>query len=129
MRSDTRERAPYAPRLVSEHTYPIMYTKHGAMIWTQREDQRLMNSYKRLSREELMRIFPDRTWFALVTRASRLRIPRPKRWFTPEEDRVLLELYHDTDLTYEQMSGSFMERNGNSLKQRIYALRRRQGGD
>ncbi|GAH78101.1 unnamed protein product, partial [marine sediment metagenome] len=81
-------------------------------------------SYKKIPREKLLMLFPDRTWFALVTRASRLRIPRPGRWFTPEEDARLMKLYHETDLTYDQMSGQFMARNGNSLKQRMYAIRK-----
>ncbi|GAH27996.1 unnamed protein product [marine sediment metagenome] len=112
------------PTLISERAQPIMYTAHKQIIWTEREEQRLMNSYKKIPREKLLMLFPDRTWCALVTRASRLRIPRPGRWYTPEEDARLLELYHETDLTYDQMSGQFMVRNGNSLKQRMYAIRK-----
>jgi len=129
LRSDTRARAPYAPRLVSEYTYPTMYTRHGAMIWSQREDQRLMNSYKRIPREELMRLFPDRTWMAIVTRAYLLRIPRVGRWYTPEEDRLLLELGQNTELTYRQMSEYFTLRDRRSLQMRAYALRKRRGGE
>jgi len=112
------------PILISERAQPRMFTPDGQIIWTEREEQRLMNSYKKIPREELMMLFPDRTWLALVTRASRLRIPRLGRWYTPEEDARLLTFYHDTDLTYDQMSEYFMGRNGNSLKQRMYALRR-----
>ena len=112
------------PILISERTQPIVYTAHKQIIWTEREEQRLMNSYRKIPREKIMMLFPDRTWFAIVTRASRLRIPRPGRWYTPEEDARLLELYHETDLTYDQMSEYFMVRNGNSLKQRMYAIRK-----
>jgi len=129
LRSDTRVRVPYGTRLVSEYTSPMTFTAHGAIHWSQREDQRLMNSYKKIPREELMRLFPDRTWWALVTRASRLRIPRVGRWFTPEEDRLLLELVRDTELTYRQMSEYFTLRDRRSLQMRAYALRKRRGGE
>ena len=129
MRSDTRVRAPYGERLVSEYTYPIMYTRHGAMIWSQREDQRLMNSYRKIPREELMRLFPDRTWLALVSRAYILGIPRKGRWYSPEEDQLLRELYYGKFLGYREMVPYFTNRNKRSLEMRMYLLRRRQGGD
>jgi len=113
------------PILISERAQPIMYTLNKQIIWTEREDQRLMNSYKKIPQEELMMLFPDRTWLALVSRAYLLKIPRKGRWYTPEEDALLLELYHNTDLTYSQMSEHFMFRDRFSLRMRIYALRRR----
>lgn len=101
-----------------------MYTPDMQIIWTEREDQRLMNSYKKIPREKLLLLFPDRTWLAIVSRAYLLKIPRKGRWYTPEEDAKLLELYHQTDLTYEQMSEHFPFRNRYSLRMRIYAIRR-----
>lgn len=126
---DTRVRVPYAPRLLSEWSPQIRYTPARAIMWNQREDQRLMNSYKRIPRKALMRLFPDRTWLAIVSRAYLLKIPRKGRWYTPEEDRLLLALYHDMDLTYAQMSEYFPHRDRFSLRMRICTLRKRRGGE
>lgn len=76
-----------------------------------------------------MRLFPDRTWLAIVSRAYILGIPRVGRWYTPEEDARLLELVRDTELTYRQMSAYFTLRDRRSLQMRMYYLRRRQGGE
>ena len=99
------------------------------MIWSQREDQRLMNSYRKIPREDLMLLFPDRTWLALVSRAYVLRIPRKGRWYSPEEDHLLEDLYYGKFLAYRQMVPYFTNRNKRSLEMRMYLLRRRQGGE
>ncbi len=114
----------WPPILISERAQPIWYTKNRQIIWTEREDQRLMNSYKKIPREKIMMLFPNRTWLAIVSRAYLLKIPRKGRWYTPEEDARLLELYHETDLTYAQMSEYFPHRDRFSLRMRIYAIRK-----
>jgi len=111
--------------LTGEYTHPVLFNEYSQLLWTEGENQRLINSYKKIPKDRLMELFPDRTWCALVTRAYRLKIPRKKRWFSLEEDTLLIMLYHETDLTYDQMSQRFVERNGNSLKQRRYALRKK----
>ncbi|MBA7667296.1 hypothetical protein ES703_75383 [subsurface metagenome] len=99
------------------------------MIWSQRDDQRLMNSYKKVSREELMMLFPDRTWLALVSRAYVLRIPRTGRHYSAKEDQLLMDLYYGKFLAYHKMVPYFTNRNKRSLEMRMYLLRRRQGGE
>ena len=126
---DTRDRDPYAPRLLSEYTYPMTFTAHGAIHWSQREDQRLMNSYKRIPREELMTLFPDRTWLAIVSRAYILKIPRTGLHYSPEEDQLLRDLYYGKFLAYQQMVPYFTNRNKRSLEMRMYLLRKRRGGE
>jgi len=112
------------PILISERAQPRMYTPDMQIIWTEREDQRLMNSYKKIPREKVQMLFPDRTWLAIVSRAYLLKIPRKGRWYTPEEDALLLDLYNNTDLTYLEMSEYFPHRDRYSLRMRIYAIRR-----
>ncbi len=111
--------------LTVEYTHPVMFTKYGDLLWTEREKQRLMNSYKKIPREKLMMLFPDRTYLALVSRAYILKIPRKGRWYSPEEDALLLQLYSEKELTCKQMAPLFMFRSVASLRTRMYNLGRK----
>lgn len=120
----------YKPRheAYSEYTELVMFSKHGNILWTGGEEQRLMNSYKKIPREKLLMLFPGRTYQAIKQRAYILKIPRKGLNFTPEEDDRLLELYHYTGLTYGQMSKEFTNRSAQSLRVRMVKLRRLRGG-
>ena len=114
--------------LTSEVTCPPMYAV-GGLMWTVAEKQRLMNSYKKVSKEVLLLLFPDRTWDALQSRAYHLRIPRPGRRWTPEEDALLVELSRDIGfektLGYRKASMYFKGRTPHALNNRAYLLRKR----
>ena len=114
--------------LTSEVTCPPMYAV-GGLMWTAAEKQRLMNSYKKVPKERLLLLFPDRTWDALQSRAYHLRIPRPGRRWTPEEDALLVELSRDIGfektLGYRKASEYFKGRTPHALNIRAHVLRRR----
>lgn len=103
-------------QLSSELSFPMAFTENGHVFWSEREDQRLMNSYRKVPTEKILKLFPDRTWLAIQSRASRLKIPRKGMYYTPQEDSRLLELYYHTDLTYKQMSLYFPFRDYASLR-------------
>ena len=114
--------------LTSEVTCSPMYAV-GGLMWTVSERQRLMNSYKRVPQERMRVLFPDRTWEAIMTQASRLRIPRPGLKWTPEEDALLVELSRDIGfektLGYRKASMYFKGRSPQALNNRAWILRRR----
>ena len=112
-------------QLQSELTFPMAFTENGHVIWSEREDQRLMNSYRKIPTEKLLKLFPDRTWLAIQSRASKLKIPRKGIHYTPQEDSRLLELYYHTDMTYKQMSQYFPSRDYASLRMRMCRIRNR----
>jgi len=92
------------------------------IIWLDNERQRLFNSYGKLDKEKLFLLFPDRTWQALKTKASRLRIPRSNRWFTEKEDFLLIYLKKQ-GLSYKEMICYFEFRTENSLKNRYWRIK------
>ena len=115
-------------QLWSELTFPIAFTENGHIIWSEREDQRLMNSYRKIPTEKILKLFPNRTWLAIQSRASILKIPRKGIHYTPQKDSRLLELYYHTDMTYKQMSQYFPFRDYASLRMRMVRIRNRDGG-
>ena len=108
--------------LTSEVTCPPMYSV-GGLMWTVNERQRLMNAYAKAPKERLLVLFPDRSWDAIMTQASRLRIPRPGLKWTPEEDGLLVEL-RGRGLSYRKMAEHFKNRGPMALKNRAYILRK-----
>jgi len=110
--------------LTSEWTIPLIYTRFGEVIWTPREDQRLMNSYKKIPKEEIMPLFPGRTWMAIRQRAIDLKIPRPGTRYTPSEEQLLQTLHYGTDLKYSQMTRFFKFRTSDALKTKMVSLRK-----
>ena len=114
--------------LTSEVTCSPMYAV-GGLMWTVSERQRLMNSYKRVPQERMRVLFPNRTWEAIMTQASRLRIPRPGLKWTWEEDALLVELSRDIGfektLGYRKAAEYFKGRSPNALRNRAYLLRKR----
>ena len=108
--------------LTSEVTRPPTYCV-GGLMWTVAEKQRLMNTYRRVPWDRLPLLFPDRTLDAIMSRASILRIPRPGKHWTPEEDRLLVEL-RGRGLSYREMVGRFEARSLPALRNRAYVLRK-----
>lgn len=111
--------------LISEWNKPLSFNKTGDIIWTPREDQRLMNSYKKIPKDRLLTLFPDRTWLAIKKRVNDLDIPRRGRHFSHEEDELLETLYYNTDLKYPEMIRFFKFRGSRSLNVRMGKLRKR----
>lgn len=109
--------------LTSEVTCLPMYSVGGALVWTVGERQRLMNAYTKASKEGLLLLFPDRTWSAIMTQASRLRVSRSEKRWVPEEDRLLVEL-RERGLGWGEASECFTERTPHAIKKRFYRLRK-----
>ena len=109
--------------LTSEVTCPPMYSVNG-LIWTVNERQRLMNAYTVADKETLLRLFPDRTWSAIMTKASRLRVSKSEKRWVPEEDRLLVEL-RERGLDWGEAAEYFTERTPHAIKKRFYRLRKR----
>ena len=109
--------------LISERSNPLLFTFGNRIIWTEAEDQRLMNTYKKIPKEMVMNLLPDRNWNAIKHRAYRLRIPRVGLNYTPDEDSCLIKLYKENKLTYREMIPFFKFRSLKSLKSRIYYMR------
>jgi len=76
---------PLPEDLYNEHTEPIAFTYEGHWRWTQREEQRLFNSYKTQSIETLLILFPDRTLEAIKAKAWALGLCKWKPWSESEE--------------------------------------------
>jgi len=100
-----------------------MYSVGGALVWTVGERQRLMNAYTKVPKEGLLLLFPDRTWSAIMTQASRLRVSRSEKRWVPEEDRLLVEL-RERGLGWGEAAECFTERTPHAIKKRFYRLRK-----
>lgn len=106
--------------LTSERSNPLLFNSFNRIVWTEREDIRLMNSYKKISREKVMMLLPDRTWSAIQTRASQLRIlSNAKRW-TEEEDKRLMNNYRK--ITKEEMLKLLPSRTWSAITTRASRL-------
>jgi len=115
--------------MLSEYAWPVRFTRFGEVIWSPSEEQRLMNTYKKIPREKIMELFPGRTWMAIRQRAIDLKIPRPGTHYTPGEETLLQTLYYGTDLTYRQMTRFFNFRTATALKTKMTVLRARRRGE
>ncbi len=111
-------------KLYNELAILPTFTYHNDMHWTKRDDQRLMNCYKKIPTDKLMLLFPNRTYLALQSRAYILKIPRKGQWYSFEEDVLLMELYYHTALTYSQMTPHFTNRSADSLRVRMWNIRK-----
>ena len=106
--------------LISEKARPVFFTKYRKLLWMEREDQRLMNSYRKRSKEEMLTLFPDRTWDALKIKASRLKISKKIHPWTEEEDLRLLNSYKK--IPKEKVLKLFPCRTWEALKSRASRL-------
>jgi len=79
--------------LTGEYTHPVLFTKQWNMYWKERENQRLMNSYRKISKENIMILFPDRTWNAIKKRACKLKISKKRIIWTKRENILLFNNY------------------------------------
>jgi hypothetical protein len=115
------ESASGSPILVSE-TFEIREPLlNGSLPWSVREKQRLMNTYNQLTKETAKKLFPDRTFMAIQTKASRLKITKTN--YTKEEDQLLKKL-KAKGYTYSEMVPFFRNRSAQALKNRSYRLRK-----
>ncbi len=79
--------------LIREYTHPMLFTEYGQLLWTKGENQRLMNSYRKISKENIMILFPDRTWNAIKKRACKLKISKKRIIWTKRENMWLFNNY------------------------------------
>ena len=99
------------------------YTKYrGHIQWTPHEIQRLYNSYKEQEKETLLMLFPDRTWQAILSKASRIKITT-QQW-TSAEDHLIEEMIA-FKLNYKAMTNFLPHRSYKSIKARGCYLKRR----
>ena len=104
-----------------EHLRQTNQTIFGDLKWTDKEKQRMFNSYPYQNKETLLKLFPDRTWPALKGRAHLLRIPRSKRKYSVEEDNLILKL-REEGLSYPKMVKFFEKRTAEGLRRRHHRL-------
>ena len=112
--------APEAHILTSELAPPLSF--NGTFPWSQSEIQRLYNTYGKQEKETLLMLFPNRTWQAILTKASSLKIKINAPW-TPYEDLLLLEML-DFGLNYRVMLNFLPHRTILALRTRVYKIRK-----
>ncbi len=97
--------------------------KNREIVWSEREDQRLFNSYGKVTKDILSLLFPDRSHQAILTRASILRHPLLQLKYTKEEDSFLLES-RVNGAQYIEIAKHFTNRTPQALRQRVRRLRK-----
>ncbi len=97
--------------------------KNGEIAWTEREEQRLFNSYGKVTKNVLSLLFPDRTHQSIIARASVLRHPLRQLKYTSDEDRLLMDL-RSKGIQYNNIAKQFTNRTPGALKKRASRLRR-----
>ena len=118
---DNRSEGFSAP--VAHHNEWNPYTHYqGNLIWSQYELQKLLHAYGKQEKETLLMLFPDRTWQAIRTKASRLKIS--SLMWTKEEDQLLMEMI-DFGLNYKAMTNFLRHRSYYSIRSRGALLKRR----
>lgn len=108
---------------MSELTILPKYTYSGDLIWTIKEEQRLMHSYIGCSKQELLLLFPDRTWIAIRHKARRLKIKKIYRW-SNEEESLLRKLSKNTK-DFSLLSKFFLHRTSEAIRTKYYRHIRR----
>jgi len=100
----------------------------GCLLWTPREEQRLMNAYPLNARkwDSLKMLFPDRSRYAIIRRACDLKIKHKGSHWTHDEEELLLEL-KNKGLTYREMIYYFMYRTADGIKRKYGRLNKRKG--
>ena len=94
--------------------------KRGAR-WTAEEDRRLLELREQgKSWEEVHKIFPERSWIAVIARYHRLKpdAPGPTKevnFWTEEEEKLLLELVK-ADISWEEMAKQLPGRTAKALR-------------
>lgn len=61
------------------------------MRWTKKEDEILLNNYKKITYKKISELLPNRTERAIAQRIGYLRLNLKKVKWTPEEDEILLK--------------------------------------
>ena len=111
-------------RVYNESTELIHFTRTGDLIWSERETQRLLNTFELSSKETLLQIFPSRTWKAITVKAYELKITRGQmNWSKDEED--FLVTMKDKGYSYTQIMEAMPGRSQMSLKHK-YRRRRKE---
>ena len=105
--------------LASEISPAPQFTGFGDLIWTIKDEQRLMNTYPTRPKKTLLQLFPDRTWIAIRQKARRLMLRQgPKRW--TKDEQTLLELLAERTRDFLLISLLFPDRSPDSVRTRYY---------
>lgn len=105
----------------SIHSFVSKYgIKRDVDIWTEEEINKMKMVWEdRPPREELLRIFPNRSLSAIYSKAEKLGITKTRLW-TEEEDAIIREKYKS--LSNEEIDNLFPNRSGYSVQQRARKL-------
>jgi len=87
--------------------------------WTDNDCNKLLQNYSVLSKEELLELFPDRSWSSIVTKACKLNIVRREPW-SEYENNLLISVYENTDIN--DVFNMFPNRTPNAIKLRAEKL-------
>jgi len=102
-------------KLYNEQTQILKPNQFLTYPWTERENQRLFNSYLTQSKETLQMLFPDRTWRAIRDQASVLKITHTQTKWSEEEIQQIMEL-KEKGYSYTQMSEFLRNRSPKAIK-------------
>jgi len=88
------------------------------ILWTETEDKKLIEYYKNGSKEEILAIFPDRTWRALRGQALKLGLARSKEVIDKDTKKHLKENF-GVDSTWQLPEVREKSRQTNLLKRGV----------
>lgn len=106
--------------MISERYASTRYNQFNDLLWSDREVQRLLNSYLECDREQLLELFPNRTYVAIKTKAKQLGINKTPRW-THEEIKKIKELGPTVE-SIEELAKQFPGRTLSAVDNKFYGL-------
>jgi len=106
--------------LISERYSETRYNQFNDLLWSDREIQRLLNSYLECSKEQLIELFPDRTWIAIKTKAKQIGIYKTPRWTAAEIQKI--EKLGPTMESIEDLTRHFPGRSLKAVENKFYEL-------
>jgi len=89
-------------------------------MWSDREKQRLMNSYIECTKEQLLELFPDRTWLAIKNMAKKIGVYKTPRWTAAEIQKI--EKLGPTMENIEDLTRHFPSRSLKAVENKFYEL-------
>lgn len=60
--------------------------------WSEKELKILKYNYSNLTKDELLKVLPDRSWSSILTKANKIGVNKRYSW-TNKEDVLLKEIY------------------------------------
>jgi len=111
---------PFKEPLLSERYEQPRYNQFNDLVWSDREKQRLINSYLECSKEQLIALFPDRTYDAIKTKAKQIGINKTPRWTAAEIQKI--ETIGLTVNSIEELTKHFPGRTLKAVENKFYDL-------